>query len=132
MGWKFWKREPNPMDPQQLLNQAHSAQNSFPEPRLQDRPQDGVPAGAFVMTIEDVFSITGRGTVATGRVTAGTIKVGDQVMITRAGQQLLTSRITGVEAFRKKLTEAHAGDNVGLLLEGVTKKDLLSGDVISR
>ena len=62
MGWKFWKREPNPMDPQQLL----------------------------------------------------------------------TSRITGVEAFRKKLTEAHAGDNVGLLLEGVTKKDLLSGDVISR
>jgi translation elongation factor EF-Tu-like GTPase len=91
-----------------------------------------VPEGAFVMPVEDVFSITGRGTVATGRITAGTIKVGDQVMITRAGQQLLISRVTGVEAFRKRLTEASAGDNVGLLLEGVDKGQLLRGDLISR
>ncbi len=108
MGWKFWKREP------------------------MRRPQDAVPAGAFVLTVEDVFSITGRGTVVTGRITAGTIKVGDQVMITRAGQQLLASRVTGVEAFRKILDQASAGENVGLLLEGVAKDQVLSGDVISR
>ena len=129
MGWKFWKREPNPMDPQQLWQQAHPG-DTYPRP--QDRPQDAVPAGAFVMTVEDVFSITGRGTVVTGRITAGTIKVGDQVMITRAGQQLLASRVTGVEAFRKILDRASAGDNVGLLLEGVVRDQLLSGDVISR
>ncbi|WP_020393319.1 EF-Tu/IF-2/RF-3 family GTPase [Kribbella catacumbae] len=130
MGWKFWKREPNPMDPQQLLNQAHSAPNSSPQDV--QRVQDAVPAGAFVMPVEDVFSITGRGTVATGRITAGTVQVGDQVMITRAGQQVAMSRVTGVEAFRKNLTVASAGDNVGLLLEGIDKSQLLSGDVISR
>lgn len=79
-----------------------------------------------------MFSITGRGTVATGRITAGTVQVGDQVMITRAGEQVALSRVTGVEAFRKKLTSASAGDNVGLLLEGIDKSQLLSGDVISR
>ena len=123
MGWKFWKNEPErPQDRAQDL----------PLDRPQDRPRDAVPAGAFVMPVEDVFSITGRGTVVTGRITAGTIKVGDQVVITRAGQQLLTSRVTGVEAFRKKLTEASAGENVGLLLEGVDKGQLLRGDLISR
>lgn len=112
MGWKFWKSEP----------------------RVQDevRPQDGVPGETFVMPVEDVFSITGRGTVVTGRITAGTVQVGDQVMITRAGQQVATTRVTGVEAFRKKLTAASAGENVGLLLEGIEKHQVLGGDVISR
>jgi len=130
MGWKFWKREPNPMDPQQLLEQAHAAPNSSPQDG--QRVQDAVPAGAFVMPVEDVFSITGRGTVATGRITAGTVQIGDQVMITRAGEQIAMSRVTGLEAFRKKLTVASAGDNVGLMLEGIDKSQLLSGDVISR
>ncbi|GAA0963358.1 hypothetical protein GCM10009554_82570 [Kribbella koreensis] len=125
MGWKFWKREPNPMDPQQLLNQAHAAGP------LQDapRPQD---AGSFVLPVEDVFSITGRGTVVTGRITSGTVSEGDQVLIMRAGQQVAMTRVTGVEAFRKVLKTASAGENVGLLLEGIDKSQVLAGDVISR
>jgi translation elongation factor EF-Tu-like GTPase len=125
MGWKFWKREPNPMDPQQLLNQAHSAAP------LQDapRPRD---AGSFALPVEDVFSITGRGTVVTGRITTGTISEGDQVLIMRAGQQVAMTRVTGVEAFRKVLKTASAGENVGLLLEGIDKSQVLAGDVISR
>ncbi|GAA1598286.1 hypothetical protein GCM10009789_60320 [Kribbella sancticallisti] len=143
MGWKFWKREPNPMDPQQLLNQAHAGSPDRPQDgrpdgphdradRAPDRPQDGVPVGVFLLTVEDVFSITGRGTVVTGRVTAGMAEVGDQVTITRAGLPIATSRITGVEAFRKTLTAARAGENVGLLLEGVARDQVLAGDVISR
>jgi translation elongation factor EF-Tu-like GTPase len=124
MGWKFWKREPNPMDPRQLLNQAHSA-------ALQDapRPRD---AGSFALPVEDVFSITGRGTVVTGRITTGTVSEGDQVLIMRAGQQVAMTRVTGVEAFRKVLKTASAGENVGLLLEGIDKSQVLAGDVISR
>lgn len=120
------------MDPQQLLARAHGEQ-AFPGSGVQDgqRVQDSVPGGRFALTVEDVFSITGRGTVVTGRVTAGTIRIGDQVLITRAGQQFATSRITGVEAFRKVLAEAHAGDNVGLLLEGIPKDLLVRGDTIT-
>jgi len=122
MSWKFWKKDPNPMDPQVLLAQAHSA--------VQDQPrvQDTVP---FQLPVEDVFSITGRGTVVTGRVSGGVVRTGDQVQIVRNGQPVATSRITGVEAFRKKLTEGHAGDNVGLLLQGIAKDDVHPGDVIT-
>lgn len=132
MGWKFWKREPNPMDPQQLLNQAHAAPNSFPAPQDGVRVQDSVPAGAFVLPVQDVFSISGRGTVVTGEIVAGRVQIGDQVLITRAGQQVATTRVTGIEAFRKTLTVAGAGENVGLMLEGIEKSQVLAGDVISR
>ncbi|MFI5708840.1 EF-Tu/IF-2/RF-3 family GTPase [Kribbella sp. NPDC051620] len=107
MGWKFWKRE-------------------LPDA---PRPRD---SESFVLPVEDVFSITGRGTVVTGRITTGTISEGDQVLIMRAGQQVATTRVTGVEAFRKKLKTAGAGENVGLLLEGIDRSQVLAGDVISR
>jgi translation elongation factor EF-Tu-like GTPase len=128
MSWKFWKRESNPMDPQQLLARGHSQPNSFPDPR----PQDTLPVGAFGMTVEDVFSITGRGTVVTGRVTSGTVAVGDKVLLSRAGQPLEQLEVTGVEMFRKIVKVAKAGDNVGLLLRGIQRDQVLKGDVLSK
>jgi translation elongation factor EF-Tu-like GTPase len=70
--------------------------------------------------------------VVTGRITAGTVSVGDQVLIVRAGQQVAMTRVAGLEAFRKVLTTASAGENVGLVLEGISRDQVLAGDVISR
>jgi elongation factor Tu len=84
------------------------------------------------MPIEDVFSITGRGTVATGRIEAGVINTGDPVDIVGMGDEKLTSTITGVEMFRKILDRGEAGDNVGLLLRGIEKTDIKRGMVIAK
>src|SRR5690349_16106919 len=97
MGWKFWKRS-NPMDPQELLARGHAQANCFPAP---PRPQDGLPVASFGLTVQDVSSITGRRTVVSGRVQAGTVSLGEQVLITRAGQPLLQVELTGLEMFRK-------------------------------
>ena len=83
----------------------------------------------FLMPVEDVFSITGRGTVATGRIETGIIKVGDEVQILGLGADM-KSVVTGVEMFRKLLDQGEAGDNVGLLLRGIDKKDIKRGMVI--
>ena len=88
------------------------------------------PAGPFEMTIEDVFAITGRGTVVTGRVTSGVVRVGMPVTVNTEPQPIATT-VTGVEQFRKKTDQAVAGDNVGLLLEGVGREDVARGDVVS-
>ena len=84
----------------------------------------------FLMPVEDVFSITGRGTVATGRIETGTVKVGDEVQILGLGEDK-KSVVTGVEMFRKILDEGEAGDNVGLLLRGIDKKEVKRGMVIT-
>jgi elongation factor Tu len=98
----------------------------IPEPvRLVDQP--------FLMPVEDVFSITGRGTVATGRIERGVVKVGESVEIVgmmKPGEKPMTSTITGVEMFRKLLDRGEAGDNAGLLLRGVEKDDIKRGMVI--
>jgi len=83
----------------------------------------------FLMPVEDVFSITGRGTVATGRIERGVIKTGDPVQILGMGAENLTSTITGVEMFRKILDRGEAGDNVGLLLRGIEKEQIKRGMV---
>ena len=83
----------------------------------------------FLMPVEDVFSITGRGTVATGRIETGIVKVGDEVQIMGLGADM-KSTVTGVEMFRKLLDQGEAGDNVGLLLRGIDKKDIKRGMVI--
>ncbi|MFA8451234.1 MAG: elongation factor Tu [Bacteroidales bacterium] len=93
---------------------------------LPERDQDK----AFLMPVEDVFSITGRGTVATGRIETGTIHTGDPVDIIGLGAEKLKSTVTGVEMFRKILDEGFAGDNAGLLLRGVDKNDIRRGMVI--
>ncbi len=91
-------------------------------PRLVDLP--------FLMPVEDVFSITGRGTVATGRIERGIINVGDPVEIIGMGAENMKSTITGVEMFRKLLDRGEAGDNAGLLLRGIEKADIKRGMVI--
>jgi elongation factor Tu len=83
----------------------------------------------FLMPVEDIFSITGRGTVATGRIEAGVIKVGDEVEILGLGEDR-KSVVTGVEMFRKLLDTGEAGDNVGLLLRGVDKNEIKRGMVL--
>ena len=101
-----------------------AACDSFiPEPKRDvDKP--------FLMPVEDVFSITGRGTVGTGRIERGIIKVGDEVSILGMGKDTKTT-VTGVEMFRKLLDEGRAGDNAGLLLRGVDKDDLSRGMVLA-
>ncbi|MDW7679823.1 MAG: elongation factor Tu [bacterium] len=97
--------------------------NYIPTPeRDKDKP--------FLMPVEDVFSITGRGTVGTGRIERGTIKVGEEVEIVGMGTKRKTV-CTGVEMFRKLLDRGEAGDNVGLLLRGVDKEDLVRGQVVA-
>jgi elongation factor Tu len=86
----------------------------------------------FLMPIEDVFSITGRGTVATGRIETGVANTGDVVDIIGMGAEKLTSTITGVEMFRKILDRGEAGDNVGILLRGIEKSDIRRGMVICK
>ena len=93
-------------------------------PRDVDKP--------FLMPVEDVFSITGRGTVATGRIETGVINSGEEVHILGMGDEKLTSTVTGVEMFRKILDRGEAGDNVGLLLRGIDKKDIRRGMVIAK
>ncbi len=92
-------------------------------PRAVDKP--------FLMPVEDVFSITGRGTVATGRIETGVIKVGEEIQIIGLGAGAKKSVVTGVEMFRKLLDQGEAGDNVGLLLRGVDKEEIKRGMVIT-
>ncbi|HJU81155.1 MAG TPA: elongation factor Tu, partial [Acidimicrobiia bacterium] len=99
----------------QVLELMNAVDSYVPEPeRVVDKP--------FLMPVEDVFTITGRGTVATGRVEQGTVKVGEQVEIVGIRPQTTTTVVTGVEMFRKLLDQGQAGDNIGVLLRG-TKRD---------
>jgi len=86
----------------------------------------------FLMPVEDIFSITGRGTVATGRIEQGICKVGEEIEIVGMREEKLKSVITGVEMFRKELDSGQAGDNAGLLLRGVDKKDIWRGMVLAK
>jgi len=92
----------------------------------------GITDKPFLMPVEDVFSITGRGTVATGRVERGAIKVGEPVEILGLGEAPIKSTVTGVEMFRKLLDAAEAGDNAGILLRGVDKEQIKRGMVIAK
>ena len=106
-----------------IVELMEACDSFIPEPeRDVDKP--------FLMPVEDVFSITGRGTVGTGRIERGIIKVGDEVEIIGMGDQKKTT-VTGVEMFRKLLDEGQAGDNAGLLLRGVDKEDLSRGQVLA-
>ena len=86
----------------------------------------------FLMPVEDVFSITGRGTVATGRVERGIVKVGDVVEIIGLAEENASTTVTGVEMFRKLLDQAEAGDNIGALLRGVAREDIQRGQVLAK
>ena len=108
-----------------ILDLVKALDDSIPEPKREiDKP--------FLMPIEDVFSISGRGTVGTGRIERGIIKVGEEVDIVGLQEKIMKSTVTGVEMFRKLLDEGRAGDNVGLLLRGVEKDQLERGMVIAK
>jgi elongation factor Tu len=107
---------------QELLDAVDSY---FPDPvRETDKP--------FLMAIEDVFTITGRGTVATGRVERGVVKVGDEVEIVGIHEETRKTVVTGVEMFRKLLDQAEAGDNIGVLLRGVARDEIERGQVLCK
>jgi elongation factor Tu len=110
---------------EKIMELMDTVDNYIPLP-VRDRDKD------FLMPIEDVFSITGRGTVATGRIESGVIKVGDPVDIIGMGAEKLKSTVTGVEMFRKILDEGEAGDNAGLLLRGIDKDEIRRGMVIAK
>lgn len=100
-------------------------------PAIQHAPEPPKPTGGpFQMTVEDVFSIRGRGTIVTGRVASGTLRVGDEIVITR-GNKTRKTTVTGIEMFHKILDHASSGDNVGVQLKDVGSNDVQRGDVLS-
>ena len=107
-----------------ILELMEQVDNYIPTPEREvDKP--------FLMPVEDVFSITGRGTVATGRVERGTVKVGDEVEIVGLMDKARKTVATGVEMFRKLLDQAQAGDNIGVLLRGVDRDEIERGQVLA-
>jgi elongation factor Tu len=118
----------NPADPaaSKCISELMDAVDSYiPQPhREEDKP--------FLMAIEDVFSIEGRGTVATGRIERGMVKVGDEVHIIGLKPEPTKTTVTGVEMFRKELGEGKAGDNVGCLLRGVRREEIERGQVLAK
>ena len=108
-----------------ILELMETVDEYIPEPqRDTDKP--------FLMPVEDVFSITGRGTVATGRVERGVVKVGDKVEIVGIKRETSSTTVTGVEMFRKQLDEGRAGDNIGALLRGVDRTAIERGQVLAQ
>ena len=115
--------DPNSEWGDKILELMHTVDDYFPDPvRETDKP--------FLMPVEDVFSITGRGTVATGRVERGVVHVSDEVEIVGVREETRKVVVTGVEMFRKMLDEGQAGDNIGCLLRGVNRTDIERGQVL--
>ena len=118
----------NPEDPEKIkpiLDLMDAVDSYIPTPeRATDKP--------FLMPVEDVFTITGRGTVATGRVEAGILKVGDEIEVVGLKEEKTKTVCTGVEMFRKLLDQAQAGDNIGALLRGVQRADIERGQVLAK
>ena len=118
MAW--FRRKDDDMDPQRLLAQAH-----------EQTPLEPVGGAGFRLTVQDVFTITGRGTVVTGRVEVGTVSVGATVRLTRADGTARDVQVSGLEAFRKRLDTASVGENIGVLLRDLAKDDVAPGDVLT-
>ncbi|MCR4803005.1 MAG: elongation factor Tu [Lachnospiraceae bacterium] len=117
--------DPNGEWGDKIMELMSTVDSYIPDPqRDTDKP--------FVMPIEDVFSITGRGTVATGRVEAGVLHMSDEVEIVGIKEEVQKSVVTGIEMFRKLLDEAQAGDNVGVLLRGINRTDIERGQVLAK
>ncbi len=108
-----------------IMELMDTVDSYFPDPvRETDKP--------FLMPVEDVFTITGRGTVATGRVERGTLHLNEEVEIVGIKEEIQKKVVTGIEMFRKLLDEARAGDNIGVLLRGVERKDIERGQVLCK
>ncbi|MDX1944219.1 MAG: elongation factor Tu [Pirellulaceae bacterium] len=118
----------NPKDPvasKPISDLLDAVDAYIPQPkREEDKP--------FLMAIEDVFSIEGRGTVATGRIERGVVKIGDEVQVIGLAKEPMKTTVTGVEMFRKEMSEGRAGDNVGCLLRGLKREDIERGQVLAK
>ena len=117
----------DPMGPwgDKIMELMDTVDSYIPDPqRATDKP--------FVMPVEDVFTITGRGTVATGRVEAGTLHLNEEVEIVGIKPEIQKTTVTGIEMFRKLLDEAQAGDNIGALLRGIKREDIVRGQVLCK
>jgi elongation factor Tu len=118
----------NPKDPvaTKCISDLLDAVDAYiPQPkREEDKP--------FLMAVEDVFSIEGRGTVATGRIERGVVKIGDEVQVIGLSKEPVKTTVTGVEMFKKELGEGRAGDNVGCLLRGLKREDIERGQVLAK
>ena len=150
--WPFGRKKSDDMSVETLLDQAHAASPTGPAPAVAAAGVAGLAGaagvagaagaagvagaagaagdGTFRMPVEDIFTIAGRGTVVTGRIESGTVRVGMQLNVVRAGVVATTTEVTGVEMFRKILDTATVGDHVGLLLDRLTKHELQQGDVL--
>lgn len=115
MKWPWTKEATSDKDVDVLLKEANLASPT---------------RGSFRMAVEDVFVIKGRGTVATGRVESGSVTVGQTVRVLREGVELGTTKVTGVEMFRRKVDTASEGDNVGLLVDGEVGEGVTRGDAL--
>ena len=117
--------EGDPEHEAKIVELLEAVDNFIPTPaRALDKP--------FLMPVEDVFTITGRGTVVTGRIEQGVVKVGDKVEIVGISEEIRETTVTGVEMFRKLMDQGEAGDNVGLLLRGIDREDVERGMVIAK
>ena len=117
--------DPNGEWGDKIMELMDTVDSYIPDPeRATDKP--------FLMPIEDVFSITGRGTVATGRVERGTLKMSEEVEIVGIKEETQKSVVTGIEMFRKLLDEAYAGDNIGVLLRGIQRTDIERGQILAK
>ena len=117
--------DPNSEWGDKILELMHTVDEYIPDPvRDTDKP--------FLMPVEDVFTITGRGTVATGRVERGTLHLNDELEILGVKEDVLKTVVTGIEMFRKQLDEAMAGENIGVLLRGVNRDQIVRGQVLAK
>lgn len=129
MGWTFTRRGgPEQLDAEALIAKARAAAASKPVAVTRR-----VPIGAvdFRMVVEDVFYIAGRGVVVTGQISTGEVRVDDPIAITRRGRRRHTTVVQAIEQFRERLDQAKSGDNVGLQLAEITRRDIASGDVLT-
>jgi elongation factor Tu len=117
--------DPNGEWGDKIMELMNTVDEYIPDPqRDTDKP--------FIMPVEDVFTITGRGTVATGRVEAGVIHLNDEVEIVGIKPEIQKTTVTGIEMFRKLLDEGQAGDNIGALLRGIKREDIVRGQVLCK
>ena len=130
--WPFGRKETEDKDVDVLLAEARAASPppsvSFDDPEPAPVGQAG--DGTFRLPVDDVFMIAGRGTVVTGRVESGVVTNGQQVQVVRDGAVVATTKVNAIEQFRVVKDTATVGENVGLLLDGLTREQLKAGDVI--
>ncbi len=130
--WPFGRKETEDKDVDVLLKEARAASPpptvSFVDP--EPAPVGAAGDGSFRLPVDDVFMITNRGVVVTGRVESGVATIGQQVHVVRGGNVVATSKINAIEKFRAVMETATVGENVGLLLDAMTREQVMSGDVI--